>query len=481
MTKFLNISTDGTLTGNSDSTVVSEKAIKTYVDGSIPTVNNATITITQGGVTKGSFTLNQASGDTIALDAGGGGGSSTLAALSDVTITSPSDGQVLTYDNGDWVNADATGGYHPGLLSWEWDDHIRNDVQWLRADTFSWQDGSVYQAAYNHLVDDIDGKTTQTETIAGTTVTFYLADDGHKICPVSQESNAASIYAATGIAWYYIIDTINTRFKLPRSATVHGKLFTSGTNEYGWYRIYTDGWCEQGGTTGNANTNTVTLPITMPTTSYTVIATEYSNSNSTGGYTNPGIAVNSKTTNSFQVRGIGGSAFSGNVWDWMVTGYITALTDQYNTQCKHLYFYVGEFTQTALENTAGLNASLFNGKADIDASNFSATGKENIVNLAIPDYANFTTGSASANTYIQCSKTSFVVVWGGDPYTENYYAYVSPDNGTTKYIVGRRYDDYNGSTQETTFSFIVPAGWYFTVGAESGFTYYIYPLKGVSV
>lgn len=40
----------------------------------LPTVNNPTITITQGGVTKGSFTLNQASGDTIALDAGGGGG-----------------------------------------------------------------------------------------------------------------------------------------------------------------------------------------------------------------------------------------------------------------------------------------------------------------------------------------------------------------------------------------------------------------------
>ena len=39
----------------------------------IPTVNNPTITITQGGVTKGSFTLNQASGDTIALAAGGGG------------------------------------------------------------------------------------------------------------------------------------------------------------------------------------------------------------------------------------------------------------------------------------------------------------------------------------------------------------------------------------------------------------------------
>lgn len=31
----------------------------------------------------------------------------------------------------------------------------------------------------------------------------------------------------------------------------------------------------------------------------------------------------------------------------------------------YLYFYVGQFTQTALENTAGLNTELFNGKVDI--------------------------------------------------------------------------------------------------------------------
>lgn len=37
----------------------------------IPTVNNPTITFTQGGTTKGTFTLNQASNETIALDAGG--------------------------------------------------------------------------------------------------------------------------------------------------------------------------------------------------------------------------------------------------------------------------------------------------------------------------------------------------------------------------------------------------------------------------
>ena len=45
----------------------------------IPTVGNGTITITQGGVTKGTFTLNQSSNATITLDAGGSGGGDVTA------------------------------------------------------------------------------------------------------------------------------------------------------------------------------------------------------------------------------------------------------------------------------------------------------------------------------------------------------------------------------------------------------------------
>lgn len=36
------------------------------------------------------------------------------------------------------------------LLDFKWSDHIINNIEWLRADTFSWQDGSVYTSAYNH-------------------------------------------------------------------------------------------------------------------------------------------------------------------------------------------------------------------------------------------------------------------------------------------------------------------------------------------
>ena len=50
--------------------------------------------------------------DIIDANLGGGGGSSSLAGLSDVNLTTPTDGQVLTYDdvNDEWVNANPSGG-----------------------------------------------------------------------------------------------------------------------------------------------------------------------------------------------------------------------------------------------------------------------------------------------------------------------------------------------------------------------------------
>ena len=103
------------------------------------------------------------------------------------------------------------------LFDFKWSDHKLNEISWLEASTFSWQSGDVYVTAYNHLVQDIQGITAETETIGSYTVTFYRATDGHKICLADQEQTVLNIYNETGIAWYYIVDTTNTQFKLPRT------------------------------------------------------------------------------------------------------------------------------------------------------------------------------------------------------------------------------------------------------------------------
>lgn len=182
--------------------------------------------------------------------------------------------------------------YYPDLFDIKWSDHIINNPSWVNADTFSWNDGTTYETAYNHLVNDYrnckvfsivrhpsfganltyyrdesydvvhdnvpyygwsresegtyyvvltespkpSGLTyvysnttfeilweiysynrTKTDTVEQVSVTYYESDDGHKICLATEESNVAALYTATGVAWYYILDTENTRFKLPRS------------------------------------------------------------------------------------------------------------------------------------------------------------------------------------------------------------------------------------------------------------------------
>lgn len=57
-----------------------EKSGTLALTSDIPTVNNPTITFTQGGTTKGSISLNQASDQTIELDAGGSSGGSNVVA-----------------------------------------------------------------------------------------------------------------------------------------------------------------------------------------------------------------------------------------------------------------------------------------------------------------------------------------------------------------------------------------------------------------
>ena len=77
----------------------------------IPTVNNSTITIKQGGATKGSFTLNQATGSTIELDAGGGGGSYTAGTGIDITSnTISTTDPVLVNNAADYANGVAIKG-----------------------------------------------------------------------------------------------------------------------------------------------------------------------------------------------------------------------------------------------------------------------------------------------------------------------------------------------------------------------------------
>lgn len=315
-------------------------------------------------------------------------------------------GKILKIDDsGNVIAADESGGASLPILTPMWFDHIANDVSWLRADTFSWQSGDVYTAAYEHLAADYENATTgyswtgdttgniyttkgmpsvgdtvvgggytvgevgsnyivvykngspyetatlnsaasgintsQTDIIGDITITYYLSDDGHKICLPDQEANLSSLYESTGVAWYYILDTTNRQFKLPR--TKWG--FTGLRDSVGGY---------------------VPQNVLLP--------------NITGVVTGLGdVSVSGAFTRGSKVAGNGGGDgsitadnFDASRSSSVYSGDGTNTLIQPRATQMYLYFYVGNFEQSAIEQTAGLNAEMFNNKADLNLMNTAA-------------------------------------------------------------------------------------------------------------
>lgn len=238
------------------------------------------------------------------------------------------------------------------VLTPMWFDHITNDVSWLRADTFSWHSGDVYVAAYEHLAEDIDSATAETETIGDITIAYYRAEDGHKICLPDQESNMSALYEATGVAWYYILDADNKQFKLPRTKfgftglrdIVGGYVAPGLPNIEGTYD----------GVVYLSSYNSTSVPMTGTGALYTA-------KNSSGT-----MHITSEQGGNRVAKVIGFDASLSNA------AYGNSTTVQPPATQMHLYFFVGNFEQDSVEQTAGINAEMFNSKADIDLGNIPA-------------------------------------------------------------------------------------------------------------
>lgn len=232
------------------------------------------------------------------------------------------------------------------LFTFIWADHLLNDASYLRADTFSWQSGSVYTNAYNHLVNDIAGITPSTETIGSYTITYYQANDGHKVILADQETTAQNIFNESGVAWYYILDTANVRFKLPRSKYA----FVGLRDNVGKYVAESLPNIKGDPTYGDDNYDGMYIKAQNPTGCFVIKAADHvMNSDGTPG------AANTATFDA--------SAASSTYQD-------DAPVQQRATQ-MYLYFYIGNFSQSATEQTAGLNLELFNNKMDRDGNNAS--------------------------------------------------------------------------------------------------------------
>lgn len=75
----------------------------------------------------------------------------------------------------------------------------------------------TYERYLDGDVKEIEPGNASSDTIGDVTITYYKSVNGLKICLPDQSDAIEQLYDNTGVAWYYIIDTENKRFKLPRS------------------------------------------------------------------------------------------------------------------------------------------------------------------------------------------------------------------------------------------------------------------------
>ena len=292
-----------------------------------------------------------------------------------------------------------------------------------------------------YLIDDYGysalRKDLSYETIGSYSIEYILAKDGHKIVMPDQESIVEDIYNESGTAWYYILDTTNQRFKLPRENPAREELIQTirarGNGNTIGYQITADGE-----TRGVAEFSSYRMATTT-----------------TIGAVGDSASVVTMNQNKF----------IGLTKDSTKSGIISNMTDSTSVYKgkKYLYFYVGQFSQSAIEQTAGLNTELFNTKADADLSNINPSQaiKETIIGWGIPDWS---AGISLANN---SPAPSHGIIYTSRSISNDYWR--ANVNGVTVAYEGGSYND--GS------SAIIPVskGDIITSGASMTF----FPYKGV--
>lgn len=101
------------------------------------------------------------------------------------------------------------------LFDFKWTDHLLTDPSWINANDFEWIDGTVYTNAFNELFNEYQNTSSTDET--EDTISYKRTPKGFKIALNDQETVITTKYNDKGLAWYYILDITNKKFKLPRT------------------------------------------------------------------------------------------------------------------------------------------------------------------------------------------------------------------------------------------------------------------------
>lgn len=258
------------------------------------------------------------------------------------------------------------------------------------------QDGSMGQRDVGSTDVDQEAYIARSIAINDIAVNYFLTDTNKKICLSDQADNVAALYTTTGAADFYLLDTANTQFKLPRRNA--RRLLRAYKEGEQWYNLYSDGWVEQGGERIDSQTSSFEFPISFASTDYTLNATM---KRLTGDVANFSVCYDNKTNSSIIVQLRKNGAGVGGTYLWQASGY--ADTSLLQDEFEYEYFFLGtSVNETSVD--VGQIATALTGKADVDLSNTtpSSAFKSQSAGWGMPDYSSQVTKSTPFTTEFDC-------------------------------------------------------------------------------
>lgn len=207
----------------------------------------------------------------------------------------------------------------------------------------------------------------------------------------------------------FVYDSVANTVRLPKVNSLHGALIRSYSSGNDWYRIYQDGWCEQGSdnVTIKGTPTTINLLKQFTNTTYNICVTPIRDASNSYGET---IQVQSKNTAYFIAHGAGAGATDAKTGCWIASGY----TDISNLQVSPIYEYivVGTISKTDIQIDIDNILADLALKADKNFTNIDNTAKIAIAHNAMPSatYDSLTLG-VSGSTYTAPADGYFNFNW----------------------------------------------------------------------
>lgn len=194
-------------------------------------------------------------------------------------------------------------------------------------------DGTIDLKQFSITVDGVpvfSGNKTgiDTYTIGGNTVTipYTLSKTGSKIASANSRTDVTALYNQQGYSPYYTLDEANGNFTLPQGE-IYGMMLNQSVphvvesyqNGTSWYRVYSDGWCEQGGEILIPGASSASISFIKPyaNTDYMIMLTS---ADFVVGAT-PGVSAGSQSQSGFSAD-YPTSEAQGNVY-WECKGFIS--------------------------------------------------------------------------------------------------------------------------------------------------------------